>query len=196
MAKGAPRIRESHPQSRAATGVSTARVMDAVPRASELERLEVFIGRWITEGETARSPDAAPMQIVASDVYQWAPGGHFVMHPAYGRIGSIAVGGLEVIGRDRATGQFQTWFFDSEGNVTTETLSCRDGVWTWLGRNVRCTGVFGDEGRTLTANHERTEDGEHWTPSMNVTLRKIDPHEHSSTNADDLTPVRSAAPAR
>jgi hypothetical protein len=94
-------------------------------RIPELERLNVFIGRWLTEGETVSAP-AAP--IVASDVYEWAPGGHFVMHPAYGRIGSMAVGGLEVIGFDASTGQFQTYFFDSNGNMVRETLSYRDGV--------------------------------------------------------------------
>jgi len=59
-----------------------------------------LIGRWLTEGETVVAPGAAPVPIVASDVYQWAPGGHFVMHPAYGRIGNVGVGGLEIIGYD------------------------------------------------------------------------------------------------
>jgi hypothetical protein len=140
----------------------------------ELERLSVFIGRWLTEGETIAQAGAPAASIVASDVYEWAPGGHFVMHPAYGRVGSVGVGGLEVIGYDASTGQFQTHFFDSEGNTTQETLFYRDGVWTWQGRDVRCRGVFSDEGRTLTAHHERSDDGEHWRPSMTVTLRKIE----------------------
>src|SRR5262245_2774732 len=99
--------------------------MSARPVA-ELERLNVFIGRWLTEGETVPQKDAPGERIVASDVYQWAPGGQFVMHPAYGRIGANEVGGLEVIGFDASTGQFQTTFFDSRGNMERETLSCRD----------------------------------------------------------------------
>ena len=95
----------------------------------ELERLNVFIGRWLTEGKTVAEGSAPPAPIVASDVYEWAPGGHFVMHPAYGRIGSMAVGGLEVIGFDATTGQFQTHLFDSKGNTSRQTLSSRDGVW-------------------------------------------------------------------
>ena len=144
------------------------------PPIPELERLNVFIGRWLTEGETVAEGTAPAVPIVASDVYEWAPGGHFLMHPAYGRIGSVAVGGLEVIGYDASTGQFQTHFFDSEGNTVRETLSYRDGVWTWQGNRVRCRGVFSDNARTLTAHHERSEDGEHWKSSMTVTLRKID----------------------
>ena len=53
-------------------------------RIPELERLNVFIGRWLTEGETVAEDSAPAAPIVASDVYEWAPGGHFVMHPAYG----------------------------------------------------------------------------------------------------------------
>jgi uncharacterized protein DUF1579 len=143
-------------------------------RPAELERLNVFIGRWMTEGDTIAQAGVPAVPIAASDIYQWLPGGYFVMHPAYGRIGAVSVGGLEVIGYDPTTGQFQCHFFDSQGNTTTQTLSYRDGVWTWQGIQTRCTGVFTDEGRTLTARHERSNDGKHWVPSMNVTLRKVD----------------------
>ena len=96
------------------------------------------------------------------------------MHPAYGRIGEVGVGGLEVIGCDPATGQYRTYFFDSQGNIITETLSYRDGTRTWQGEHARCTGVFSEDGKTLTARHERCDDGLHWEPSMTVTLRKIE----------------------
>lgn len=62
------------------TGVSVGRVGDP-RRAPELKRLEVFIGRWMTEGETAPGPNGASARIVASDIYQWLPGGHFIMLP-------------------------------------------------------------------------------------------------------------------
>src|SRR4029450_840269 len=109
------------------------------------------------------------------------------MHPAYGRIGEQDVGGLEVIGYDPATDQFRTHFFDHNGNVITETLTFRDGAWMWQAIKRRweggcmwpaithrCRGVFTDNGRTLTAGHEHSDDGKRWTPSMIVTLRKVD----------------------
>jgi hypothetical protein len=170
MAKNTARISKSH----SATGVATGQVTGGKARAPELERLEVFIGRWITDGQTMASPEADATQIVASDVYQWLPGGHFVMHPAYGRMGSVEVGGLEVIGYDSATGNYRTQFFDSQGNIITETLSYRDGTWTWQGEHARCTGVFTEAGKVLTARHEHSDDGIHWAPSMTVTLRKIE----------------------
>lgn len=141
------------------------------PRA--LDRLDVFIGRWLTEGETVATPEAPSARIFASDVYEWGPGGRFVMHPAYGRIGDQDVGGLEVIGHDPATDQFRTHFFDHTGNVITETLTFRDGAWMWKATHHRCKGIFTDNGRTLTAYHEQSHDGGHWEPSMIVTLRRI-----------------------
>jgi hypothetical protein len=114
------------------------------------------------------------MKISASDVYEWGPGGHFMIHPAYGRIGEQDVGGLEVIGYDSTTRQFRTHFFDRTGNLITETLSFRAGTWTWRAMHHRCTAVFTDSGRTLTAHHERSDDGQRWVPSMVVTLRKVE----------------------
>jgi len=65
-------------------------------------------------------------------------GGHFIMRPAYGRIGSVGVGGLEVIGYDASTGQFETHFVDNQGNAERQTLSCVDGVCTWQSSRARC----------------------------------------------------------
>ena len=84
-------------------------------RVPELERLSVFIGRWLTEGETAPQDGTPAEPIVASDVYQWAPGGHFIMHPAYGRIGTVGVGGLEVIGMTRPPGSLRHTFLTARG---------------------------------------------------------------------------------
>ena len=34
-------------------------------------------------------------------------------------------------------------------------------------------GTLSDDGMTMEAHHERTEDGETWIPTMNVTLTKV-----------------------
>jgi hypothetical protein len=168
-----PERRSSGLASPPPTGVAAGRVEIGHP-IRELERLNVLIGRWITEGHTVAAPDAPSVPIVASDVYQWVAGGHFVVHPAYGRLGTSGGGGVEIIGYDAATRQFRTWFFDSQGNVITEALINEGDTWTWVGERVRCTGVLTDGGKILTARHERSDDGVTWVPSMNVTLRKVE----------------------
>lgn len=76
-----------------------------------------------------------PGPLLTSDVYEWAPGGFFVVHSAFGKIGETAVG--------------------------------------WAGDRTRCTVTMTDDGMTQVAHHESSADGVSWTPSMDVTLRKV-----------------------
>lgn len=69
----------------------------------------------MTECETASEKDAPAERIVERDIYEWAPGGQFVMHSAYGRIGPTDLGGLEVIGHDA---------FKSVGSVAIRAVTC------------------------------------------------------------------------
>ncbi len=140
----------------------------------EVRRLDVFIGRWITEGHLVDDAGAPVGRIVASDVYEWAPGGFFVVHPAYGRINGVGGGGFEVLGYDPTTARYWSQFFDSQGNVTTSEFVLEGEQWIWRREDTRCTAAFSADGRTQTAHHERrTEDGR-WVPSMEVVLTKVE----------------------
>jgi hypothetical protein len=140
---------------------------------AELGKLDVFIGRWINEGETVSEHGSPALRIVTSDIYEWAPGGHFMVHAAYGRIGAFDVGGVEIIDYDREAGSFRTRFFDSQGNANVAMLTERDGVWTWTGERTRCRADFSPDGTIQSAHHERSENGIVWVPSMEVVLRKV-----------------------
>ena len=163
----------SHATQRVPSGLATGRVSSDTDRPEALERLEAFIGRWVTEGDTTPSNGEAPSSIFASDIYEWAPGGRFVLHTAYGRIGDVGVGALEIIGLDESGEQFTSYSFDHEGNALQESLTYDGRAWKWVGEHARCTATLSSDGRTFVAKHESSEDGEHWSPSMTVTLRKI-----------------------
>lgn len=144
---------------------------------SEHQHLEVFIGKWINQGETVATADAPAVTIVTSDVYEWMPGGFFVLHTAYGRIGTMDVGGTEIIGYDAASKRYRTYFFDSQGNVSSQELTVsgeRSDIWRWSGERARCTAIFSDDGKTQTAHHERLDEHGEWVPSMEVTLTKVE----------------------
>ena len=111
---------------------------------------------------------------MASDVYEWAPGGFFVIHPAYGRIGAVDVGGVEVIGHDPSTNRYWSHFFDSHGNASTSELALQGERWIWQGENTRCTAEFSADGKTQTAHHERRSDDGRWVPSMEAVLTKVE----------------------
>ncbi len=134
------------------------------------EALSILIGKWINGGHTVATPEVPSLPILTSDVYEWAPGGFFVIHSAYGRIGDSSVGGVEIIGV--AGDAYSSTFYDSFGNVHTSRVEVDGDVIRWLGELTRCTAIFTDGGLTQVAHHESSADGVSWTPSMEVTLRK------------------------
>jgi hypothetical protein len=144
-----------------------------------LKRLDVFVGKWNTEGQTIASADAPPAKIRSVDIYEWLPGGFFLIHHVDAHIGDDEFKEIEIIGFDTASQAYRTHFFDSQGNSGTEQLSFRDSIWTWTGGGVmgekthRCTAVVSDDGNTITAHHERSSDGVNWLPWMDVKLTKV-----------------------
>ena len=56
----------------------------AHPAEPRGQTAEVFIGRWINEGYVVQENGTPESKILVSDVYEWAPGRFFVIHPAYG----------------------------------------------------------------------------------------------------------------
>ena len=109
------------------------------------QALAVLIGKWIdgkaTPTGTAEIP---PVPILTSDVYEWAPGGFFVVHSAFGKIGETAVGGVEIIGVDGQA--YRSTFYDSFGNVHRSRLEIEGDVIRWTGDRTRCTVTMTDDG--------------------------------------------------
>src|SRR5262245_53825727 len=136
--------------------------MSTAAATPELEPLEIFIGRWMTVGETVATEDAPAVGIFASDVYEWMPGGFFILHTAYGRIGDQPVGGTEIIGYDLETKAFRTWFFDSQGGLITEALTVEGRRVTWQGETVRATSDFSADGSRQPCVHQRLTDDGSW----------------------------------
>jgi hypothetical protein len=157
-----------------ATGVAVGRVDRPSKPGPEHRLLEIFIGRWINEGETIGSGNIPAVKILTSDVYAWMPGGFFVLHTAYGLIGNAEVGGTEVLSYDTTSKTYQSLFFDSQGNINTDMLSVNGNTWIWQGKDHRATAVFSDAGKTQTVHHERLGDDGNWVPAMDVVLRKVD----------------------
>jgi hypothetical protein len=140
----------------------------------KITQLEALIGRWITEGETVPVNGVPAMPIVASDVYEWGPGGQFVVHTAYGRAGEFGAGGVEIIRYDPERDAFRTHFFHNEGAITEELLTVEGRNWQWGGTYTSCDGSISEDGTRVTANHFRSDDGVEWTPTVEVRLTKID----------------------
>jgi hypothetical protein len=97
-----------------------------------------------------------------------------VVHAAYGHIGGIDVGAIEIIGYDPASGRYTSRLFGSFGNESVSRLKVAGTVWTWQGERTRCDATFSDDGRVQRALHQRSGDGVSWVPSMDVALVRVD----------------------
>jgi len=143
-------------------------------RGRQHEALEIWVGRWINNGHTINEDGTAGLLITTSDVYEWAPGGFFVVHTAFGRAGEHGGGAIEIIGDDDATGSYISHLYDSQGNVVVSGLVANGSTWTYQGDTTRSTVEFSDDHHMQTVLHERTDDGVTYKPSMRVTLVKVD----------------------
>jgi hypothetical protein len=158
--------------------VSVAAGLQKTERAAPVrdgrhQALAVLIGNWINEGATIAADGIESAPIRTSDVYEWVPGGFFVVHTAFGKIGETSVGGVSIIGVDGDA--YDDTFYDSFGNAHRSRLEIDGDVhhWTGVDGRTRCTVTMADGGLTQIAHHESSVDSVTWTESMDVVLRKV-----------------------
>jgi hypothetical protein len=137
---------------------------EAPRRGPQHEVLEAWVGRWINEGHLIDEDGSPGSKIITSDVYEWAPGGFFLLHQAYGRVGEFEAGAIEMIGYDETGGAYTSHLFDSQGNVIVSNLIANGDTWTYRGETTRATVEFSPDHRVQTVLHERTDDGTTYVP--------------------------------
>lgn len=142
------------------------------PASPELARLQPFVGRWSMKGRIVEGPFGPATAISATDVYEWMPGGHFLLHRIEAQMGTDAVEGLEVIGYDAATQRYCMRSYDSAGSSSIMHMSETDGWWSALGHTERSRVRFESEGKVMRGGWERLSDDGNWRPWMEITLTK------------------------
>jgi hypothetical protein len=142
---------------------------------SELERLDAFVGVWRTDGEMNAGPSGQPAKFAATDIYEWLPGGHFLLHRFDADMPEGRLQGIEVIGYSPNDGCYPMHSFDSQGNASSMQARFEQGTWTFVGENVRFTGGFREAGKVFAGLWERrSADGAPFQAWMNVELVKTE----------------------
>lgn len=138
-----------------------------------MARLNVFVGKWNTEGLIKASPSGPATQLKAVDTYEWLPGGYFIIHHVDGHMGKDEVKAIEIIGYDASSQTYTTHSYDNQGNISAYQANLQDSTWTILGKSERFTGMFNDDSTTLTGNWELSTDGKDWVHWMEIKLTKV-----------------------
>lgn len=140
--------------------------------AAEYKLLNVFTGKWNTEGYTIAEPNGPSQRIEAIDIYEWLPGGFFLIHHADAHVGDEQIHIIEIIGYNASDKSYYSHSFDSLGNYATFHLSINEGSLKITGESERFTGRINKSATSITGKWERSDNGLDWQHSMDVKLTK------------------------
>lgn len=150
------------------------------------QRLHTIAGRWQTSGHVIGDPE---IPVVGTDTYEVLPGGYFLVHHVDVTVGEHAVRAIEIIGEpDDASGGFLSRSFDSDGNAELMRVTIdSDGVFHFTGgaevapaaqptdaptAHVRSTLTIAEDGQSMMALWERSDDGTNWQPWMDISFTR------------------------
>ena len=154
----------------------------------QLQCLGALVGRWRSEGHIVGDD---PTPITGTDIYEWLPGGFFLVHQVDVVIGEQRVQALELIGEyNRATDSYTARSYDNLGDVTIMQAKVDEqGVWRFTGGAdialvarpaaadaggaVRSTLTVSPDRSGMTARWERSDDGASWEPWMDMTFTRM-----------------------
>lgn len=134
--------------------------------------LNKISGRWITQTDIFARNGQPASKVIGSDVWQWSPGGNFLLHTAYGIRDKNGFGGMEITGYNAKTGNFDSYIFNPDGSFSMGTLTINNNIWVWNSKGMRSTGVMNEDGKTLTVKHETTNNGQTYELVMEGVLTK------------------------
>lgn len=136
--------------------------------------LEPFVGLWNTTGQIKGNSGEPDIPINGTDVYEWLPGGFFLLHRVDVHMGEERAQSIEIIGFDPAVDLYTMFSFDHQGNAGRMQARLQDGIWTFEGPTMRFTGHFNDKGNTLSGIWEQSADGKNWQHWMDITLTRAE----------------------
>jgi hypothetical protein len=151
-------------------------------------RLLSIAGRWETSGHVIDEPE---IPIAGTDTYEVLPGGYFLVHHVDVTVGDKPVRVIEIIGEpDTVSEGFLARSFDNDGNTELMRITIDDnGVFHFTGgaevaaaaqptaastARVRSTLTIAEDGQSMTALWERSEEGTNWQRWMDISFRRTD----------------------
>jgi hypothetical protein len=134
--------------------------------------LDMFAGKWKTEGTVKASGDKPELKVSGTDTYRWLDGGFFLIHEVDVLMGNEKNVTIEIIAYDEAESSYTMHSYDNKGNSGRMKGSFDNGTWRFQGDTLRFKGKFSEDGKTLSGIWERQDDGKNWLHLMDIKLVK------------------------
>lgn len=146
-----------------------------------VKHLEVFIGRWITEGQQYEGAVGPAAKITAVETFEWLEDDFFLIHRFDGRVGSSKAACIEIIGYNAQNRNYPTHIFYNNGLINKWQYHESDSTWTLTGdwdmagksMKARCTIRFSDGGESMVGKWEHSSDGSKWQAFWDVKATKV-----------------------
>ena len=146
----------------------------------EQKRLEVFLGKWINQGEAKASAYGPAGRITAAETFEWLPGGFFMIHRSEGRQGTNEVNWIEILGYDIRKKIYTTHTFDNFGNSALWQGRWNGNTLTWTADSYvaakslkeRCAIDVSSPEKLYVKCENSTDGGSHWQPTLQTTLTR------------------------
>ena len=143
-----------------------------VPRP-DYRLLDAFIGKWNTTGNMKVCEGKPDIAIDGTDIYEWLPGGFFILHTVNVLMGTEKKVSIEVIGFDAATNSYFMHSYDNQGESGVMQASEHQGTWKFTSDSLRFTGTFSEDRNTISGIWESSGD-DGWELLMDVKLTRAE----------------------
>jgi hypothetical protein len=141
------------------------------PQNPVLKRLAVFVGTWQWEASIDGQPFGR-----GRTIWAWLEGGAFLIERSDAEQPEFPAG-TTIISGDDALGTYCMLQSDSRGISRIYHMRLDAGVWqNWReepGFYQRFSGMFSDDGRTISGRCEKSSDGEEWETDFDLTYTRL-----------------------
>ena len=138
----------------------------------KLKALATLIGVWNTEGDIAATATSPSTKLLATDTYEWLPGGHFLMHRVDARIGDAASRSMEIYCYDDKRNSYVSRSYDDQGKIEEFTADLKGRKWSIKGEALRFAGQFSVDGTMLSGRWEQRSGTGEWATLMDIRLAR------------------------
>jgi hypothetical protein len=140
---------------------------------ADFQGWERLVGTWSIEARHLRLPREVISGLTA---FEWLADQHFLLQRAHYEHpeipDAVMVSGV-------VDGEPAMYYFDPRGVHRTFSVSLTDDGWRYWNDAPsfaqRFAGTFSEDGTVITGSVELCQDGETWTPDLEITYRRADP---------------------
>lgn len=148
----------------------------SAPPSEELNRLEIFIGKWIVQGQNLEAAAIGANTIVKGETnYSWLAGHYFILCRWERQFEGGQHSGIGIMGYEEDRSFLSLTNYDNLGFKRAYEVQCnsKSHTWRFTGQRERATIAFSKDGNSFIENWELLSEGSTWKPLCSLQGTKV-----------------------